>query len=345
MQWTPAAPGRTSTSDLVLSRVLEHYNITHPLRSSIQFRTFRASFPDGDGSATRILTTVTYSQPIPPVRDVPVPTGARDDCTYLFLEDRGVKTESKGGAGATTGSSAKAEEKETKDGDVEMKDEEFEVKKEDKKEPEPIEIKDVLEEDGFEIIDAPKNGAPAPPDPTPSAPPVSAPAPSAPRLPSPPRERKRFKTLAVKPATSVMPTLHNLLSPFVLGLTKQGRAGASTTGQAAGPSPLQGSSLVISTLAFPPPSHPQPPLTLSVHILPNAAPSIFLEAEWEGVAPSAANRAVLEEFLRGCIPDNVEGVEKVLVWDGEAVEGWTGIERTRRMTTVLCRALRESNII
>ncbi|MDA4809318.1 hypothetical protein NY486_26070, partial [Enterobacter hormaechei] len=39
-------------------------------------------------AATRILTTVTYSQSIPPVRDVPVPTGARDDVTYLFLEDR-----------------------------------------------------------------------------------------------------------------------------------------------------------------------------------------------------------------------------------------------------------------
>jgi hypothetical protein len=130
-----------------------------------------------------------------------------------------------------------------------------------------------------------------------------------------------------------------------LGLTKQSRAGASTTGQAAGPSPLQGSSLVITTLAFPPPSHPQPPLTLSVHILPNAASTIFLEAEWEGAAPSDANRAVLEEFLSGCVPDNVPGNGRVLVWDGEAAEGWTGIEKTRRMTTVLCRALRESNII
>ncbi|BEJ13430.1 hypothetical protein CspHIS471_0306040 [Cutaneotrichosporon sp. HIS471] len=339
MQWTPAAPARTNTSELVLNRVLEHYNITHPLRSSIQIRTYRASFPDGEGTTTRILSTVTYSQPIPPVRDVSMPAGARDDCTYLFLEDRGGKPAA--AAGEKKGEERKEDKKDEegenkKDGkdkkenaDVEMKEETKETK------DQPIEIKDDLEEDGFEIIEAPKD-APAPA-------PAAALAPTEPA--APPRQKQRFKTLAVKPATSVMPTLHNLLSPFVLGLTKQGRAGASTTGQAAQPSRLPGSSLAITTLTFPPPSHPQPPLALSVHVLPNAASTIFLEAEWEGANPSDANRAVLEEFLRGCVPDGVQGTGKVLTWEGAEGEGWTGLEKTRRMTTVLCRALRESNMI
>ncbi|GMK56971.1 hypothetical protein CspeluHIS016_0308110 [Cutaneotrichosporon spelunceum] len=355
MQWAPTVPVRTSTSELVLNRVLEHYNITHPLRSSIQIRTYRASFPDGEGTVTRILSTVTYSQPIPPVRDVSMPSGARDDCTYLFLEDRGVKL-----AASTTGEKMGEEKKEgeeKKGGEVKSENSDAEIKddkkeggekkentgvevKEEKKETkdEPIEIKDDLEEDGFEIIDAPKDTHPGP-----ASAPAAAPAPTESAVP--PRQKQRFKTLAVKPATSVMPTLHNLLSPFVLGLTKQGRAGASTTGQMAQPSRLAGTSLAITTLAFPPPSHPQPQLALSVHVLPNAASTIFLEAEWEGAIPSDSNRAILEEFLLGCVPDGVAGIGKVLTWDGSETEGWTGLEKTRRMTTVLCRALRENNMI
>lgn len=34
MQWTPSAPSRTSTSDLILSRVLEHYNVSPPWRKA-----------------------------------------------------------------------------------------------------------------------------------------------------------------------------------------------------------------------------------------------------------------------------------------------------------------------
>lgn len=404
MQWTPAAPSRTSTSDLVLSRVLEHYNvrlpshppvspsrlglladvqITHPLRSSIQFRTFRATFPtpttdavpstsalsmpSGKTAPTRILTTVTYSQQIPPVRDVSVLSGARDDCTYLFLEDRGVpnllapkrtsvaeeKAEVKGQEGEKTDKKTEVSKDEKKD------DKKEDGHKDEKKEGEPIEIKDDLEEDGFEIIDAPKDDpaapvapvAPAQPAPAPSAgepapAPAPTPTPAEPIAPAP-RQRQKFKTLAVKPATLVMPTLHNLLSPFVLGLSKQARAGASTTGQAAAPTPLSGTSMVITTLAFPAPAHPQPHIKLSAHILPNSAATIFLEAEWDGPGPGAASQEVIQEFLQGCIPDGVVGDARFLAWEGEenGLDDWSGIERIRRVTSLLCRALRESNII
>ncbi|KAL1406930.1 hypothetical protein Q8F55_006342 [Vanrija albida] len=331
MQWTPAAqPRGSSISDLLLSRVLEHYNITHPLRSTIQFRTFRAAFPTdkipalGDmtaappPSATRILTTVTYSQSIPPVRDVPVPMGARDDVTYLFLEDRE-------GAAA-----AKAEEK---------KDEKKDEKKEDKK--------DSIEDDGFEIVDHPGMDVDAPPD---KAAEKDEGAPK-------PRQPSKYKILAVRPATLVMPTLHNLLSPFVLGLSKSARAAASTTAQAATPTPLTGTPLVLTTLAFPPTAHPQPALSLSVHILPNAsAQTILLEGEWEGARPEEGGgaEAVLREFLLGCVPEGVVGETRFFTWakDGGSedpslggAEGWVGVEKSRRMTMLLARALRESSFI
>lgn len=37
------------------------------------------------------------------------------------------------------------------------------------------------------------------------------------------REREQYQTLAVRPANSIVPMLHNLLSPFVLGVTKSAR--------------------------------------------------------------------------------------------------------------------------
>ncbi|WOO84508.1 uncharacterized protein LOC62_06G008027 [Vanrija pseudolonga] len=345
MQWTPAAqPRGSSISDLLLSRVLEHYNITHPLRSTIQFRTFRASFPTPDkipalgemtvptpSAATRILTTVTYSQSIPPVRDVPVPTGARDDVTYLFLEDRDA-------ASAANGAKApEAKKDDTKD----------EAKKD-----------SGLNDDGFEILE-PKALDGVGSESTPmdvDAAPATVPEPPK-EEPKPPRPVSKYKILAVRPATLVMPTLHNLLSPFVLGLSKSARAAASTTAQAATPTPLTGTPLVLTTLAFPPTAHPQPALSLSVHILPNAsAQTILLEGEWEGARAEEGGgaEAVLREFLLGCVPEGVVGETKFFTWakDGGSedptaggAEGWVGVEKSRRMTMLLARALRESSFI
>ncbi|TXT07299.1 hypothetical protein VHUM_03469 [Vanrija humicola] len=350
MQWTPAAqPRGSSISDLLLSRVLEHYNITHPLRSTIQFRTFRASFPASDAAATRILTTVTYSQSIPPVRDVPVPTGARDDVTYLFLEDRDAVPAPAPAPPAPAAADSKDKPAEKKD---EEKEKAEEKKDEDKK--------NGLNDDGFEILEPKALDGPgsesAPMD-------VDAPptAEAEKEKPKPKADEKRpaqrYQILAVRPATLVMPTLHNLLSPFVLGLSKSARAAASTTAQAATPTPLTGTPLVLTTLAFPPTAHPQPALSLSVHILPNAsAQTILLEGEWEGARADEAGgaEAVLREFLLGCVPEGVVGETKFFTWakDGGSAdpalggaEGWVGVEKSRRMTMLLARALRESSFI
>ncbi|RSH80228.1 uncharacterized protein EHS24_008801 [Apiotrichum porosum] len=359
MQWTTTVPPgpRTNISDLVLSRVLEHYNITHPMRSSVQLRTFRAMFPEaitpasaalGAGAtppAPRLLTTITYSLPIPPVRDVPVPLGARDDTTYLFLEDRGIPAAAPATstpAGATpvptpTPAAAPADPKANGTGDKDG----------------AIEIKDTLEDDGFEIVDVTMTDGekPAAGDAAtattietalPAVPAAKQAAPPAPR-------REKYKILAVKPATLVMPTLHNLLSPFVLGLSKSARAAASTTAQAAAPTPLTGTPLILTTLAFPPTAHPHPSLSLSVHILPNAnAQTIFLEGEWDGAVPAEAATSVLKEFLLGCVPEGVAGDARFMSWEGAdecGLEGWTSVEKTRRMTMLLTRALRESQFI
>ncbi|EKD01652.1 hypothetical protein A1Q2_04023 [Trichosporon asahii var. asahii CBS 8904] len=315
-----------SVSDLVLLKVLELYNITHPLRSTIQLRTFRASFPPpptptqdtalGGGTfaapqtsagPTRVLTTITYSQHLPPVREVPMPLGARDDVTYLFLEDRGVTAAQPAGPG-------------------------------------PGEVRDGV--------------APDPPA-------------------QPEKQERKHMMLAVRPATSVMPTLQQLLSPFVLGLSKSARVQASTTAQAAAPTPLSGTPFVLTSLAFPPAmGTTMPPVALSLHVLPGGtAQTIFLEAEWDaplsgegavsgGRRESEAGRkdsaypvrvdtgfletdsvavGVLKEFLDGCVPE--AGERRYWIWEREDPEGWVGIEKNKRTAFLLARALRESGFI
>lgn len=362
---------RLTPLDSTLTR-LASLQITHPLRSTIQFRTFRASFPTPDkipalgemtvptpSAATRILTTVTYSQSIPPVRDVPVPTGARDDVTYLFLEDRDAAVAAVPAA-ASNGAKAdgKAEEKK-------VEEEKKEEGKDDKKDDAKKDASAALNDDGFEILDPkPTDGVGSESTPMDVDAPAAVPTTTATEpkkdedKPKPrPTVVHRYKILAVRPATLVMPTLHNLLSPFVLGLSKSARAAASTTAQAATPTPLTGTPLVLTTLAFPPTAHPQPALSLSVHILPNAsAQTILLEGEWEGARAEEGGgaEAVLREFLLGCVPEGVVGETKFFTWakDGGSedptaggAEGWVGVEKSRRMTMLLARALRESSFI
>lgn len=257
-----------------------------------------------------MLTTITYSQHLPPVREVPMPLGARDDVTYLFLEDRGVSAAAPAPAG-----------------------------------PAPGEVRDGV-----------------PPEPQP---------------PSTEKAERKHMMLAVRPATSVMPTLQQLLSPFVLGLSKSARVQASTTAQAAAPTPLSGTPFVLTSLAFPPAmGTSMPPVALSLHVLPGGtAQTIFLEAEWdaplsgEGVVsggrrPSDDQKkdapypvrvdtgfldtdsvavGVLKEFLDGCVPDG--GERRYWIWEREDPEGWVGIEKNKRTAFLLARALRESGFI
>lgn len=169
---------------------------------------------------------------------------------------------------------------------------------------------------------------------------------SVPTIPSttplpPKREKERYKILALKPATSVIPLLTSLGSPFVLGKSKAARGSTNASSAPAQPTALAGVRLALTTLAFPPTSYPHPALSLSVHVLTNnAANSIFLECEWDG---GDSGTEILKEFLRGCVPD-VAGEVKFFEWDGgdggEGV-GWSGVEKTRRTTKLLAQALTE----
>lgn len=248
-----------------------------------------------------------------------MPLGARDDVTYLFLEDRGVPS------AATTSTS-----------------------------PPPA-----------------ANGASAPGD-------SEADAVAEVKGAESKKEERKHMMLAVRPATSVMPTLQQLLSPFVLGLSKSARVQASQTSQAAQPTPLSGTPFVLTSLAFPPAmTGGMPPVALSLHVLPGGtAQTIFLEAEWdaplsgEGVVSGAPRSegaegekndsypvrvdkelldtdsvaaGVLKEFLAGCVPDG--GEKKWWIWDREDPEGWVGIEKNKRTAFLLARALREAGFI
>lgn len=77
-----------------------HEQLTHPTRSTIQLRTYRANFPDSDPSSvvvkdrktsnSKTLTTIAYSQPFPIGSNVASSKIPRDDVMYLFLDERRV---------------------------------------------------------------------------------------------------------------------------------------------------------------------------------------------------------------------------------------------------------------
>ena len=197
----------------VAPKASAHPQLTQPQKSMVHFRTFRSSAESQPGSATRLLTTIQYSQPVSILsqeRSAP-----RDDTTYLFLEDRtrpeplpeAAQVPVAVLADPTTGQPKKEPEGATAD----TKDEKG------------------LESDGFEIIDLP-------PD-TPSVQPAGTVVPEAmsaglslPTLPAsastPMARGKRgiYRILAIKPSVNVLPLLQNLLSPLVMGLTKSARA-------------------------------------------------------------------------------------------------------------------------
>ncbi|WVF66635.1 hypothetical protein IAT40_001375 [Kwoniella sp. CBS 6097] len=159
-----------------------------------------------------------------------------------------------------------------------------------------------------------------------------------------PRPHQRFRCIAVRPSSNVGPMLQSLLSPFVMGLTKSARATASTTSSLPTPTPLPGSTLLLTLLTFTPASPPSPPVILRVYILPNpTAGSIFLEAEYAAAAETSTTTSrtlfhrnvslngdrrnddaggagdagsaaeveeVLRTFLEGCLVDGLVGETK-----------------------------------
>jgi hypothetical protein len=184
----------------------------------VHFRTFRSNAESLPGATTRLLTTIQYTQAVTILSQERTP--ARDDTTYLFLEDRTrLQPEPEITSVPAQPDPAPLASAATKDGD--------------KKESSTAVIggkdENGIEVDGFEIIDLP-----------PDTPPVQSGAvgettsttvaPSLPPLPAsaltPMARGKRgiYRILAVKPSSNVMPLLQNLLSPLVMGLTKSARA-------------------------------------------------------------------------------------------------------------------------
>ncbi|CAD6582282.1 MAG: hypothetical protein TREMPRED_003253 [Tremellales sp. Tagirdzhanova-0007] len=297
----------------------------NPTRSTIQFRSYRANFPSPEYDSTRTLTSIVYSHASEQGRgSSPV---VKDDTAYLFLEDR---------MGSVS----------TLSNTVDI-----------------VSSSKSLDEDGFEIVEAPLATL-APSSSGPPRTPPSHPQPQSqsqthqepstqPQTAAQPESQIQtisHPLLAVRPATNVTQLLHSLLSGFVLGMTKSARATASTTSQLPEPTPLPGNQFLLTSLIFQPLPRPNPPLVLTVHILPNpTAPTIFLEAEYSGLANSAVAKSVLREFLDSCLPERVEGEKFYLPSESpesgdQRAKGREGIERTRRSTTLLVRRLREAGI-
>ena len=184
----------------------------------VQFRTFRSNAESLPGATTRLLTTIQYTQAVTILSQDR--SAAKDDTTYLFLEDRtrlqpevqpaNAQSDASTAGPGSKGGTKEGEKKEGITAVIGGKDE------------------NGIDVDGFEIIDLP-------PD-TPSVQTGTVgesstdTAPSIPRLPAsaltPMARGKRgiYRILAVKPSSNVLPLLQNLLSPLVMGLTKSARA-------------------------------------------------------------------------------------------------------------------------
>lgn len=287
--------------------------LTQPIRTSIQMRTFRATFP---GSSNRLLTTLVYSPLYLTGRETTGNT-PRDDTTYLVIEDRSVSSSARSAAEATAVPiSAQASQAAA---------------------PVPVTngtptASNKMDEDDFELIEPPTSNA------------SEIPVPSSTSATGQSTNNQRYRSLAVRPAASVMPLLTNLLSPFVMGLTKSARAAASTTAEIPRPTVLPGTSLALTSLTFPLPNAPHPQVTLSIHFLPSpSAASIFLEGEMESEGDKEEMMGNLRAFLDGCLPEGNLGEKKYMSWEGED-SAWEGVERTRKVSHMLVRMLREGSL-
>ena len=171
----------------------------NPTRSTIQFRSYRANFPSPEYDSTRTLTSIVYSHASEQGRgSSPV---VKDDTAYLFLEDR---------MGSVS----------TLSNTVDI-----------------VSSSKSLDEDGFEIVEAPLATL-APSSSGPPRTPPSHPQPQSqsqthqepstqPQTAAQPESQIQtisHPLLAVRPATNVTQLLHSLLSGFVLGMTKSARA-------------------------------------------------------------------------------------------------------------------------
>ncbi|AFR92570.1 hypothetical protein C343_00447 [Cryptococcus neoformans C23] len=164
-------------------------------------------------------------------------------------------------------------------------------------------------------------------------------------------EGERFRCVAVRPPTAVIPMLQSLLNPFVMGLTKAARTTASQTSSTPVPTSLPGSTLLMTVLTFNALPSPLPPVILRLYILPNqSASSIFLEGEYEGIADGKSEEEMEEEvkkYLESCLITDLLGERRWIDCSRghENWRAWNNAERNKYAMLTLAKTLRQGNFI
>ncbi|RXK39628.1 hypothetical protein M231_03130 [Tremella mesenterica] len=176
------------------------------------------------------------------------------------------------------------------------------------------------------------------------------------------KEEARYRVLAVRPAENVGPILNNVMSGFVLGLSKAARQAARTTQESVRPTPLPGTTLLLPVLIFPSLSSSHPSISLTIYTVPKQPPTLLLEAHWSDCPDQAMAKAVLHDFIDSLLPP--EGQRQTWVWamedesgDGKVGKGVGGemkkrvsgkdgdLERRRWVVGRIGRCLRESEVV
>lgn len=164
-------------------------------------------------------------------------------------------------------------------------------------------------------------------------------------------EGKRFRCVAVRPSTAVIPMLQSLLSPFVMGLTKAARTTASQTSSTPVPTSLPGSTLLMTVLTFNALLSPQPPVILRLYILPNqSASSIFLEGEYAGSVDGKSEEEIegeVKKYLESCLITDLLGERRWIDCSRgqENWRAWDDAERNKCAMLTLAKTLRQGNFI
>ncbi|WWC57686.1 uncharacterized protein I303_100220 [Kwoniella dejecticola CBS 10117] len=227
--YTPPPGRQISLADIVLPRVLESYSLHTPSRSTVQFRTYRSSFPSSstDPSNTnrtsRYLTTInTLPNPLPPGQNQSTLNSNsnksagngngrsetnEDDITYLFLDDRSVisgnilqatqkivKNQSQAQSQSQNQGQNQSNTSSNPTPTPNTLKPDLHSTQTPRSQNQPIEIdKDTLDDDGFEIIDIPASDStpiPIPQTQTNNAPPNA----SADAAAKTPAEERRTRT-------------------------------------------------------------------------------------------------------------------------------------------------------
>ncbi|WVQ72313.1 hypothetical protein IAR50_001863 [Cryptococcus sp. DSM 104548] len=163
------------------------------------------------------------------------------------------------------------------------------------------------------------------------------------------KPKQRFQCISVRPVSHVPPMLQSLLSPFVMGLTKAARTAASQTASIPVPTPLPGSTFLLTTYTFQPLPNSSPSVILRLHVLPQSnAGSVFLEGEHVGPSEGKTAEEIREEvreFLDQCVLEETGEKRWKDCHEGTELRGLEGVERSKRAISSLAQMLRQGGFI